>query len=343
MSMRAAVVSEQSESKTTEKKRKKFGLEHFSSYENNNSSRTRTRTQQVSLQNYYSSSATAPDTTHSKTVEEEQQQQGQEEQEELDEGLTVPVQASSCSPVDSLQGGRGCEVLLRVVDELVEALSPLTFKAPVAFVYNPLVYAREPHEDYVRKYGGRKVEVLLVGMNPGPFGMAQTGVPFGDSVFVRDFLHVTGKVQSPESMHPKRPILGLTCPRREVSGQRLWGWVQARFGSAAPFFERFWVHNYCPLLFVEASGKNRTPDKLTAIEKDSVISACNMALRAVMALLQPRLVVGVGKYAGQRVKECAGPGVQVGDIMHPSPANPKANKDWDMLVESQLQALGVDL
>ncbi|KAH8940547.1 hypothetical protein BDL97_15G094300 [Sphagnum fallax] len=174
MSMRAAVVSEQSESKTTEKKRKKFGLEHFSSYENNNSSRTRTRTrtQQVSLQNY-SSSATAPDTTHSKTVEEEEQQQGQEEQEELDEGLTVPVQASSCSPVDSLQGGRGCEVLLRVVDELVEALSPLTFKAPVAFVYNPLVYAREPHEDYVRKYGGRKVEVLLVGMNPGPFGMAQ--------------------------------------------------------------------------------------------------------------------------------------------------------------------------
>jgi hypothetical protein len=103
--MRAAVVSEQSESKTTEKKRKKFGLEHFSSYENNNSSRTRTRTrtQQVSLQNY-SSSATAPDTTHSKTVEEQQQQQeGQEEQEEVDEGLTVPVQASSCSPVDSLQ------------------------------------------------------------------------------------------------------------------------------------------------------------------------------------------------------------------------------------------------
>jgi hypothetical protein len=103
MSMRAAAVSEQSESKTTEKKRKKFGLEHFSSYENNNSSRTRTRTQRFSLQNYYSSSATAPDTTHSKTVEEQQQQQGQEEQEELDEGLTVPVQASSCSPVDSLQ------------------------------------------------------------------------------------------------------------------------------------------------------------------------------------------------------------------------------------------------
>lgn len=33
------------------------------------------------------------------------------------------------------KGGRGCEVLLRVVDELVEALSPLTFKAPVAFVW----------------------------------------------------------------------------------------------------------------------------------------------------------------------------------------------------------------
>jgi single-strand selective monofunctional uracil DNA glycosylase len=149
-------------------------------------------------------------------------------------------------------------------------------------------------EQNVEDAGGRKVEVLLVGMNPGPFGMAQTGLTFGDSVFVRNFLHVTGKVQSPESMHPKRPILGLTCPRREASGQRLWGWVQARFGSAAPFFERFWVHNYCPLLVVEASGKNCTPDKLTTIEKDSVIGACNMALRAIMALLQPRLVVGVG-------------------------------------------------
>jgi len=50
-----------------------------------------------------------------------------------------------------------------------------------------------------------------------------------------------------------------------------------------------------------------------------------------------------GKYAAERVKQCAPPGVHVGYIMHPSPANPKANKDWDKLIEAQLRALGVDI
>nr|XP_024383758.1 single-strand selective monofunctional uracil DNA glycosylase-like isoform X1 [Physcomitrium patens]PNR48464.1 hypothetical protein PHYPA_012940 [Physcomitrium patens] len=226
---------------------------------------------------------------------------------------------------------------------MVAALAPLKFRLPVAFVYNPLEYARKPHEEYVRKYGGKIVEVLLVSMNPGPFGMTQTGVPFGDSVFAREFLHITSEVEFPEKMHPKRPVIGLNCPRREVSGQRVWSWVQARFGTASAFFDRFWIHSYCPLLFVESSGKNRTPDKLTPSEKASITSVCNEALRGVIAVTKPRVIVGVGKYAGDRVKECAPPGAQVGDIMHPSPANPKAKKDWDKLIEGQLRALGVDI
>ena len=61
------------------------------------------------------------------------------------------------------------------------------------FVYNPLVYARVPH-GHTSSVGVRGAEdVLLVGMNPGPFGMAQTGVPFGDVAMVRDFLGITGR------------------------------------------------------------------------------------------------------------------------------------------------------
>ncbi|KAH9318971.1 hypothetical protein KI387_020740, partial [Taxus chinensis] len=186
-----------------------------------------------------------------------------------------------------------CDLILGIEQELVQDLSSLNFGLPVAYVYNPLVYAWEMHEQYVRKYGGRRVEVLLVGMNPGPFGMAQTGVPFGDNIIVRDFLKISGKVDSPSATHPKRQIYGLDCPRREVSGQRLWGWAEKQFHCAEKFLNRFWIHNYCPLLFMEASGKNRTPDKLPANERELLETCCNKALIATINLIQPRLVVGV--------------------------------------------------
>ena len=124
-------------------------------------------------------------------------------------------------------------------------------------------YARAPHEQYLRRYGdARPSRVLLMGMNPGPFGMAQTGVPFGDVRMVRDFLGIEAPVARPPREHPARPITGFACARSEVSGTRLWGWARDRFGTAERFFERFFVVNYCPLVFMEESGRNRTPDKL---------------------------------------------------------------------------------
>ncbi|XP_073393183.1 uncharacterized protein [Physcomitrium patens] len=241
-----------------------------------------------------------------------------------------------------------CEALLKVMDDMASALDPLSFNSSVAFVYNPLHYARKPHEEYVRKYvsylnhRGQGSRVLACGYEPRSFWNG-SGVPFGDSVLVREFLHISSEVDPPEIMHPKRPIIGLNCPRREVSGQRLWGWAQARFGTASAFLDQFWIHNYCPLLFMESSGKNRTPDKLSKAERASIADVCNVALRAVIDMTKPRLIVGIGKYAGERIKQCAPPGIQVGDILHPSPANPKANKDWDKQIEAQLRALGVDI
>ncbi|NXT22122.1 SMUG1 glycosylase, partial [Syrrhaptes paradoxus] len=105
--------------------------------------------------------------------------------------------------------------LERVLSALLRALPP--FGAPVAHVYRPLDYAWEPHCDYVRRYCRGPKSVLFLGMNPGPFGMAQTGVPFGESWHVREWLRVVGGVQKPPSEHPKRPVLGLSCQRSEVS------------------------------------------------------------------------------------------------------------------------------
>ncbi|HKJ89152.1 MAG TPA: single-stranded DNA-binding protein, partial [Gammaproteobacteria bacterium] len=135
-------------------------------------------------------------------------------------------------------------------------------------VYNPLDYARNPHRRYLERYGRGRREVLLVGMNPGPYGMVQTGVPFGDVGMVRDWMGIEGEVGHPRREHPKRPVEGFGCTRGEASGRRLWGWARDRFGAAEAFFERFYVANYCPLAFFEESGANRTPDKLPREDRE---------------------------------------------------------------------------
>lgn len=209
------------------------------------------------------------------------------------------------------------------------------------YVYNPLDYARAPHEAYLERWGGGKKRVLLVGMNPGPFGMAQTGVPFGDVTMVRDFLGIQETVRRPEREHPKRPVLGFECTRSEVSGTRLWGWARERFGAPAAFFETFFVHNYCPLAFMEESGRNLTPDKLPASTRDPLFAACDAALARIVEVLEPEIVVGIGAFARDRARAALPSyGGEIGTILHPSPASPKANRGWATIIEGELQAMG---
>jgi single-strand selective monofunctional uracil DNA glycosylase len=234
------------------------------------------------------------------------------------------------------------DALVTISRELSAQVDVLRFPS-VPYLYNPLVYARVPHEAYLERWGAKRPrEVLMVGMNPGPFGMAQTGVPFGDVTMVREFLGIEGPVGKPEREHPRRPIAGFACHRSEVSGTRFWGWARDRFGTAERFFERIYVANWCPLVFMEASGRNRPPDKLPAAERAPLFRVCNDALAHVAETLRPSLVVGIGGFAEQRAREALGDGVRIGRILHPSPASPATNVDWPGQVDAQLRALGFE-
>ncbi|GAQ80190.1 single-strand selective monofunctional uracil DNA glycosylase [Klebsormidium nitens] len=236
-----------------------------------------------------------------------------------------------------------CKVLLEVAQDLVKQLQPLKFKAPVTHVYNPLEYAMKSYMQYVTRYGGRSGIVLLVGLNPGPWGMAQTGVPFGDTSMVKDFLGIMAPVEQPPKVHPKRLVYGFSCPYKEVSGQRIWGWARDRYKDPEAFFNKFYVMNYCPLAFMEGpNGKLRTPDKLPAAERDAVVRICDEALTKTIEVLKPKLVIGIGQYTSERVRRCAGD-IKTGTVMHPSPANPATNAGWAGIAEKQLQDMGVDL
>jgi single-strand selective monofunctional uracil DNA glycosylase len=233
------------------------------------------------------------------------------------------------------------DALVRISRELSAQVDTLRFPS-VPYVYNPLAYARAPHEAYLERWGAKRPrEVLMVGMNPGPFGMAQTGVPFGDVTMVRDFLGIEGRVGKPSHEHPRRPIAGFDCPRSEVSGTRFWGWARDRFGTPERFFERVYVANWCPLVFMEESGRNRPPDKLPAAERAPLFRVCNEAFARVADVMQPSLVVAIGGFAEKRAQEALGGDVRIGRILHPSPASPAAN-NWAAVVDNQLRALSFE-
>jgi len=186
--------------------------------------------------------------------------------------------------------------LLEISDAMSNELRLLTFAPPITHVYNPLDYARDVHAEYLARYGGGPKEIVLVGMNPGPFGM------------------------------------------------RLWGWARDSFGTPQKFFSRFFVHNYCPLCFMEASGRNFTPNKLPASERAQVNEACDHALRGVVETLSPRYVLGVGHFAESRAREALkGLDVTVGRIPHPSPASPAANRGWAKEASKAFTELGISL
>jgi single-strand selective monofunctional uracil DNA glycosylase len=232
--------------------------------------------------------------------------------------------------------------LIAAAKELAARVDRLKFKTPVAHVYNPLDYAWPAHELYLRKFGGGKKRVVFLGMNPGPFGMAQTGVPFGEVAAVRDWLKIHAPIGRPATEHPKRPVLGFGCPRSEVSGRRLWGLFAERFGTAEKFFADHFVANYCPLAFCEASGRNLTPDKLPATEPARLFAICDMHLRRVLEILEPEWLVGIGGFAAKRGRlVCENTKIHVGQILHPSPASPAANRGWAPAAIRQLVELGI--
>jgi single-strand selective monofunctional uracil DNA glycosylase len=230
---------------------------------------------------------------------------------------------------------------LAVLADLRDRTGRLRFGDPVTHVYNPLDYAWPAVEQYVRRFGDGPRRVLMLGMNPGPWGMAQTGVPFGEVAAVRDWLGIDAAVGKPADEHPKRPVTGLDCPRSEVSGRRLWALFSERFAAPEDFFADHFILNHCPLVFMEESGRNRTPDKLPAAEREPLLALCDEALDRLVDIYRPAWCVGVGAYAEQRLRNVCGDRVSVGKLLHPSPASPVANRGWAPQALRQLTDQGI--
>lgn len=234
--------------------------------------------------------------------------------------------------------------LIAAAKTLSDEVGRLRFSAPVTYIYNPLDYAWAPHELYLQRFGNDRKRVVFIGMNPGPFGMVQCGVPFGEIAAARDWMGIEAPVEKPAPENPKRPVEGFACTRSEVSGRRLWGLFQQRFGDAEAFFAEHFVANYCPLAFFDG-GRNLTPDKLPVSETEPLYAACDRHLRSLVDALQPEWIVGIGGFAEARAAVAlagiAGRDLQIGKVLHPSPASPAANRGWAEAATKQLLAQAI--
>lgn len=230
-------------------------------------------------------------------------------------------------------------------EKLVSSLNGLEFSEPVHTTYNPLTYAWGNHVQYLERFGAGKKRVLFLGMNPGPWGMSQTGVPFGEIPAVRDWMKLDGEIQKPENEHPKRPVEGFLCERSEVSGRRLWGYFAEKYPDAADFFQDHFVVNFCPLVWMSETGANITPDKLKKKTMKPVEEACMTHLCSVITEMKPEWLLGVGAFAEKRLlaakKMLGNDELKVGKVLHPSPASPAANRGWAEAAEKQLKEQGV--
>jgi single-strand selective monofunctional uracil DNA glycosylase len=228
------------------------------------------------------------------------------------------------------------DTLWRASRRLAREVDTLSFAPPVTHVYNPLRYAAPGHREYLRRFGNTRKRQLYVGMNPGPWGMAQTGVPFGQIAAVRDWLGISSEIGRPPVEHPRYPVSGFGCHRSEGSGARLWGTLAERYATADDFFRERFVANYCPLLFI-AHDRNLVPEKLPRAEREPLLTACDRHLQAICRALEPEWVVGIGRFARERAERAlAGTGIAVVEILHPSPASPAANRGWAEQVDAQL-------
>ena len=238
---------------------------------------------------------------------------------------------------------RMIEASSKLRDDVKKFADSLVKEGSVDTVYNPLAYAWEPHRAYLELASGEGAKTLLLGMNPGPHGMGQMGIPFAATSVVRDLLKITDlEVGQPRNPHPKRSVSGLDWPKEEVSGTRLWGLLADEYGSAESIFKSVFLLNHCPLmLFSGERATNITPDKISGPTTQALLERCDEHLREVVDIMQIRRVIGVGRYSEKRaLNALSGIDISVTTCWHPSLASPLANRnkgeDWKKNVRNVL-------
>ncbi|XP_073819638.1 uncharacterized protein isoform X2 [Musca autumnalis] len=199
--------------------------------------------------------------------------------------------------------------------------------------YNPVVHAAEIHCNYLQKYLDSPKRILFVGMNPGRYGALQTGIPFGNITTVKIGMGLKGRITPTPGQRGKIRIRGLEAPEVEhdSSSTRFWRLISELFDGAENYldllFEKCFVHNFCPLVFIDSDGLNVS---LPYIEPNPRLFAeCRKTLGKQITLLKPDLIICIGKFVRSMLsKTRQAKGREILMIEHPSYKNYISADKW---------------
>ncbi|XP_022920876.2 single-strand selective monofunctional uracil DNA glycosylase-like [Onthophagus taurus] len=233
------------------------------------------------------------------------------------------------------------KIFLKYEDQLSKELNNLTFSSPAHYIYNPLEYAWKPHSTFVKTYCKGTKDVLFLRINPGPWGMCQTGIPFGEVNISKEWLKMNGEVEKPKNECPKKQIKGFECHRSEQSGKRFYGFFKNLCRTPEVFFKNAFVYNFCPLSFMEKEeeGKrcaNITPDKLKGQIKKDLENICGKTLVNILKLLDVKIIVAVGRYTEKQAVKIIQESqldIEVIYMRHPSRM---AGRNWSKTAQNVL-------
>jgi single-strand selective monofunctional uracil DNA glycosylase len=171
-------------------------------------------------------------------------------------------------------------------------------------VLDPSRYGERWHAPFRRLYPPRARPLLVFGLNPGPYGMAQTGIPFTDLKRLAQGLPRlaaelarSGERLSLPGLAPSslQPFLTRTF---ESSSVRVHRFLRLAHGSAERAFREVVFVNPCPLLFIDrALGENRTPADLPRALRAGVDEARVEVVSVAVARLRARGAIVLGRDA----------------------------------------------
>ncbi|KAF7991960.1 hypothetical protein HCN44_010761 [Aphidius gifuensis] len=215
--------------------------------------------------------------------------------------------------------------LLNIELNLSINLDKLNYNNPIDYIYCPIIYAKTVHFNYLNKYCRDKKNIMILGMNPGPWGMSQTGVPFGEINIVIDWLKINGHIDKPKRQHEQRQVDGFSCKRSEISGRKFWSLFKKLSNNPDTFFRHCFLRNFFKptIIIIIIAGP----------EQKKLQEFCDQALIEVIKILDVKVIIGVGRFSEQRAKKVvktAKLSTKVLWMIHPSP-RATIGKNWQNL------------
>ncbi|XP_076299727.1 single-strand-selective monofunctional uracil-DNA glycosylase isoform X3 [Lasioglossum baleicum] len=192
--------------------------------------------------------------------------------------------------------------------------------------------------------GGNWWESVGISGNQGIVGSGKgTCTLMYTHIVYTNFFIICGPVGKPAKEQPDRKVTGFQCTRSEVSGKRLWGLFKELCGNPENFFEHAYIHNYCPIAFMDKKGRNITPSEIKGAEIAKVHSACDKVLADIIRLLKVEILIGIGIYAEKRsqlVVQSHKLPIKILCLPHPSPRAAN-NKNWSEKATKKLSEFGL--